>query len=105
MTEFKFRAECRPDVCNLIKELPCFESIDISIVSYKLPTGNLSSPPPTPIPDVVATLAVTPLLNETFDLDQLRNLISEIEDGHVMLETVELAENYTGERVSRHIIN
>ncbi|RDB07928.1 protein kinase domain-containing protein [Runella aurantiaca] len=76
--EYCFRAECEIDVDELRKLMgrKCLKikkNIDV-------------------FPDVFVVLYTT------LQLDELRDEIRKVEDGHVMLQTVELKDNYTGER-------
>ncbi len=75
---YKFRAECETDVNRLRKRIgtKCHRIIkDIGM-----------------FPDTEVDLYTT------MSLDDVRNEMRKIPDGHVMLQTIALAENYTGER-------
>ena len=75
----KFRAECEHDVDELIKILnPHIKKI--------------TKIKKTPFPDVDVEMCAY------VSLEEIQAAIKDIEDGHVMLETVELKHDYTGER-------
>ena len=78
LSHFKFRAECEYDVNKLRKLMGsrCHKIIKEIGLS----------------PDTVVDLFTT------MSLDDLRNEMGKIEDGHVMIQTVALVEGYTGER-------
>jgi len=78
-TRFKMRAECTHDVTVFLSRVPVVSILierDLDLM----------------YPDVDVTFVT----NVT--LDNVRRCIAGIPDGHVMLETVELESNYTGER-------
>ena len=86
---YRLRAECVPDVPRLIEALgPKF--IACSFARRLMETPGLS---PHMLPDCECLLLVDGLT-----LDELRKVIRRIEDGHVMLETVQSPEHYTGDR-------
>ncbi|AFY58982.1 hypothetical protein Riv7116_6660 [Rivularia sp. PCC 7116] len=75
----KFRAECEHDVNELIKTLsPHIKQIT------KIKDNDF--------PDMYVEMSVY------LSLEEIQAKIKDIEDGHVMLETVELKNDYTGER-------
>ena len=76
---YKFRAECEQDVLKLRMGLgqKCLKLV--KTIKYFFPDTDVD-------------------LYTTTDLDEIKNEIRKIKDGHVMLQTIELAENYTGER-------
>ena len=78
ITHFKFRAECETDVNKLRKIMGrrCHKTVK-----------EIGCFPDTEVD-----------LYTTMSLDDLRNEMRKITDGHVMLQTVALAEDYTGER-------
>jgi len=77
----KFRAECEADVDELIKLLPKEYSHTVKVMR------------PNPIfPDVVVDI-ITPLT-----ATELENLMRQVTDGHVMLQTVAPLDHYTGDR-------
>ena len=78
INHFKFRAECIADVLKLKERLGgrCLKMI-MEIEQF---------------PDTVVDLYTT------MSLDDLRNEIRSIEDGHVMLQTIALEKDYTGKR-------
>ncbi len=74
MNRYKMRAECQVDVGRFLRKVPVLAlsaegSLDM-VIDF---TSNLT-------------------------LDEIRKKISKIVDGHVMLETVALYEEYTGFR-------
>ena len=76
---YRFRAECWPDVEQLL-----------SIIAGKM--SKMTVIIERPFPDVEVTLDC-PL-----SLEELRAAMHQVEDGHVMVETVAESEVYTGER-------
>lgn len=77
MNHYKLRAECVFDVSLMIAAiLPSY----VKMQSHAI------------YPDTVVEFKSTLSLGEIWDL------LNEIEDGHVMAETVQLIELYTGER-------
>ena len=81
-TRFKFRAECIQDVVDFLETLPGDEIVNYSI------SGKAN-----PFPEMECIIELT-----TFNLMEVRSIMREISDGHVMEETVQLEKNYTGER-------
>ena len=85
MKRFKFRAECLTDVTRLMNKI-CYPGLEIHVKLNRFG-----------FPDVEVELDFT---NVVFDVDQ-QDIISnmkEVEDSHVMIETLEPEELYTGER-------
>jgi len=82
---FKLRAECMSDVGRLLQRI-CAHHVEIMFT--------------TTYPDVVVTLDRPFVGGDMLDLTAVRAVLAEIVDGHVMVETVALADDYTGERVS-----
>lgn len=81
MHTYKFRAECIADVAAvLIKVSTC----DVSIVGCKLKSFW--------IPDVTVTFT------SKWSLAQIKHAISDVEDAHVIIETLAFEDEYTGER-------
>jgi hypothetical protein len=76
-----WRSECAADDHAVLKRLPVGE-----IIKYQ--TKRLE-----PFPDTVNELTV-----KTLTLEQLRNIMRKVEDGHVMVQTVQPQHLYTGER-------
>ena len=77
----RFRAEIEADVDELIKLLPTKYSHTVKVMRS------------TPLfPDVVVDI-ITPLT-----VDQLRDIMRKVTDGHVMVQTVAPLDYYTGER-------
>jgi hypothetical protein len=85
LTHYKFRAECRPDVCKLIEKYGyVFE--DITISTARLATGGI-------IPDVDVTFT------SEATIEEIRAFMADVEeDAHVMIESLNYANVYTGER-------
>ena len=81
---YKFRAEVMMDIEELLRLLPVGELITINV---KVLSDGL--------PDREAIIEL-----KTLSLSQIRGLMSKVKDGHVMLETVALKQNYTGKRTS-----
>jgi hypothetical protein len=84
MNSYKFRAECQSDVEALKANLQNFGTFHLSTTQMQIDG--------IPIPDVEAELE----LNS--DIDRVLNAMRSIPDSHVMIQTLEIAENYTGER-------
>jgi len=83
MTDYKFRAECFLDVVNLLTELLKIDGIVI---------GNVQISPDTTLPDCEVSLQCS------LSLDELKAITHNVDDGHVMRETMQTADCYTGER-------
>lgn len=78
---YRFRAETYQDVFNLVNVLrPQRKLVNCAVQFHPL------------FPDVEVLLTVQ------CTLDELRNSMRQVEDGHVMLQTVNYPEAYTGER-------
>lgn len=94
MKTYKFRAECLPDVykamCLIYKNSSTKKSGPTNTRGFKLIPSHL--PGGLRIPDFEVEF------RSRMALKELKKLIAQIDDGHVMLETIELKENYTGER-------
>lgn len=84
MNNYKFRAECSIDVARLI--LKTYEARHLIHI-----TGWTSTPRHA---DVEVEVAANCSINI------LRQIMSMIPDGHVMIETIALTEKYTGERIA-----
>ena len=78
INHFKFRAECETDVNRLRKRM------GTKCLKIVMEIGQF--------PDTLVDLYTT------MSLEELRNEIRSIEDGHVMLQTIALEKDYTGER-------
>lgn len=74
--EYKLRAECLPDVHRLLEKLKFSRYHIISVFP----------------PDVELEF------KSDHSLDEIKKVLKTIPDSHVMLETVALKKNYTGER-------
>lgn len=88
MRTFKFRAECLHDVFEFLKEQAEYDRNEGHpiITSYKIISMN------TLFPDVALEF------QSLQDISVIRDILSKIQDGHVMLESVNTLEEYTGER-------
>jgi hypothetical protein len=85
MTKYKFRAECVSDVeafKDNLRELGTF-----SLFVKQMQIDGI------PVPDVEVELEVDSNMEQV--LDTMRRVV----DSHVMIQTLELAANYTGDRV------
>jgi hypothetical protein len=78
---FRFRAEFRLDALMFWNALPSDKAIRYTLIQKA------------PFPDQLCEIQVHDL-----DLDQLRQICRSIPDGHVMLQTLQPAAAYTGER-------
>lgn len=76
-TSYKMRAECMEDFCRFLSR--------VHAISFKV--EKLGS-----FFDIVATFTTN------LSLDEIKQKISTIPDGHVMLETITFESEYTGER-------
>jgi hypothetical protein len=76
-----WRSECVADDHELLKRLPVGEMI-------KFQTKRLDA-----FPDTISELTV-----KTLTLQQLRNIMRKVVDGHVMAQTVQPRHLYTGRR-------
>lgn len=81
MKTYKFRAGFLSEVFDFLNELPRGEMMDIVIVQ------------PEAWPDVDCNIQV-----RSMDLKNLINLANKTTDGHVIAQTINTVENYTGER-------
>lgn len=77
--DYKFRAECSVDIDLFVEK---FKSHIITI--------DRKSDPDFPDEDVE--------FSSLKSLDEVRQVMKEIEDGHVMLESLNYADEYTGDR-------
>jgi len=80
MPKYKLRAEGVSDVMELLK-----------IIAHKMKSFNVKR-----IDDVIPDVEFE--FETEFNIDAIQRIISTIIDGHVMLETVTLLEDYTGIR-------
>jgi hypothetical protein len=78
MYSFKFRAECLIDVERFISRLDSLGWLNITMMNQ--------------FPDCYVTFY------SERRLDELRAIIRDVPDGHVMLQTIQPAALYTGER-------
>lgn len=81
---YKLRAECISDVNDLAKLLK-----DSNLINEKIDELNING---IPIPDVEYTFDVNQTIEEVIEIIKL------IPDSHVMYETVEIYDKYTGKR-------
>jgi 2-keto-3-deoxy-6-phosphogluconate aldolase len=79
MNKYKFRAECLIDV---VKFLKCAH-----LLAYRIENIGYG------FPDVEVTLF------SKSDLTEIKRLMRQVPDGHVMIETLAGARVYTGDRV------
>lgn len=77
---FRFRAECEPDVHALV-----------GLLDGRLVRLNVVRR--TPFPDVVCDIELVGVCHEG-----IREICRQVVDGHVMVETIQPKELYTGER-------
>jgi hypothetical protein len=76
---YRFRAECEHDVGELRR-----------LLGAKLDKITITNSPPFPDVDVKLEIGLS--------LDELRDVMRRVVDGHVMVQTVARSEEYTGER-------
>jgi hypothetical protein len=79
LNRFRFRAECQHDVDELRR-----------LLGLEINTITMTQSPP--FPDVEVEL-ITGL-----SLEQIRDIMCRVDDGHVMVQTVAPSHDYTGER-------
>jgi hypothetical protein len=82
MTDYKFRAECMHDVQELYNIVNFRDSVTNFIVTL----------------DSVGLPDVDVSFTSTLSAEQICDLMDTIPDTHVAIESLDLAENYTGER-------
>lgn len=85
MKRFKFRAECLTDVTRLMKKIG-YPGLEIHV---KLDRFGF--------PDVEVILDFTNVVSHVTQQDIISDM-KEVEDSHVMIQTLEPEEFYTGER-------
>ena len=78
---FRWRSECQADTDRLLELIPKDEIVRFEAVQVG------------PFPDVVNEITLRKL-----SLKALRNLMRKVPDGHVMVQTVQPKEKYTGVR-------
>jgi hypothetical protein len=81
MTTYRFRAECLHDVTSFLAN-------SIRKIGFQKYTFSQEGP----FPDVEVELEAD------MGLEDLRMELRKIEDGHVMVQTINLKDQYTGER-------
>ena len=82
MNVYKFRAECDADVDNLMRLL-----IEAGYI-----TSCLINKEDITVPDIEVSLI------SEISIDDLRYYMKQIEDSHVMIQTLNTCDKYTGER-------
>jgi len=91
VSNYKLRGECYVDVAQFLEKL--IDKCNSEIRHHRFETINIfQDPDKCGFPDCDLEFSTT------LSLEQIRDLLKLIPDSHVMLQTVELAENYTGER-------
>jgi hypothetical protein len=78
---YRFRAETKADARRFLAHIPDRKIIHATIAIHS------------PFPDALCEVRV-----QGFHLDHLRDICRRIADGHVMLQTIQPAAAYTGER-------
>jgi hypothetical protein len=84
---YKLRAEAWIDLVNLAEALMPQGAPPVRCTSFTIEATGIG-------PDPIFEMAVT----SSLALDDLLAIIDDIEDGHVMYETIQPIEHYTGER-------
>lgn len=79
LKKYKLRAECLDDLIKLDEKQKNLQFVDIDFKEG--------------FPDCELTF------KSELRIDELKHILMTIEDGHVMVETLQLEENYTGERI------
>ncbi|MFQ5420879.1 MAG: hypothetical protein ACE5EY_11025 [Anaerolineae bacterium] len=80
--KYKFRAECQPDIDAVLARIPSENVLNWKVVPLEIG-----------LPDRVCVIEL-----RGFMLDDLKEIMEAITDGHVMAETVEEIDYYTEER-------
>ncbi len=88
---YKFRAECLTDIVRLLAILPDF---DIQVISVFIEPISVKW---TKLPDRVCTLDLHPVNHS-----RIIEAIEQVPDNHVMAETLNYTNYYTGERRVPH---
>lgn len=86
---YKFRAECFADVIQF------FNFSDLKLLEIKTTTMMDGI---TPIPDVEVEFSIMSEKSIDEDILHLREILQDIEDGHVMWQTLNTLSDYSGER-------
>ena len=89
---YKFRAECIHDVWLFLDKISRDSITQLAITAVEINPGIF-------IPDVEVEITTATLFKE------IRKILRGIVDGHVMLETIQVKELYTGERTRMHPIS
>ena len=87
LTYYRLRAECQFDIGRMLAVVHT-ESLTLQQNSFINDLNGLKAY----IPDVTVSFA------SSLTLAEIKQALREIEDGHVMAQTVALAADYTGER-------
>jgi hypothetical protein len=88
---YKFRAECIHDVWRFLDKISRDSITQLSITPVEINPGVF-------VPDVEVEITTETLFKE------IHKILRGIVDGHVMSETIQLKELYTGERTRMHPI-
>ncbi len=82
MNTYKFRAECLCDALKFKSKISCvnFEIQEQTLLGYYIPDVEVS-------------------FESEMSLEELKDVLRTIQDGHVMLETIQSTELYTGQRI------
>ena len=86
---YRWRAECSVDDEELLKRIPSDELIEFRTVR-KMPNAPIT-------PNILECL-LSEVTLKSLTLDELRSIMRDIPDGHVMVQTVQPKDRYTGER-------
>lgn len=84
---YRFRAECQADVLQLLKLIPPPIRFELLHLPLKLPDGST-----VPVPDGYCEIETT------MPITVLAAWMHSIPDGHVMVETLRLRDDYDGQR-------
>lgn len=80
LPRYRFRAECTVDIGRLVSE------VDFQFRQLEIESGS------EPLGDPVCSFS------SSLSLDEVRQIMWRVVDGHVMAQTVALAEDFTGQR-------
>jgi hypothetical protein len=78
---YRWRSECAADDAEVLKRIPSGE-----LIKFESQPQNLA-------PDTLSEITV-----KSLTLEELRNIMRQVPDGHVMVQTVQPKHLYTGER-------
>lgn len=80
LNKYKLRAECQDDVARFISYFTDYiNSFECALQDYRLPDVDF-------------------IFTSVLELKQIQNILCSLDDCHVMAQTVQLFDNYTGER-------